>query len=56
MGSSQSIIKMSKKINLTIEYLDHTTAKLTNSSGDTFVYDPTVHEGLDAFLSQGVEE
>ena len=42
---------MKNRIELTIEHKHHTSVVLTNESGDTFTYDPTVWEGLEDFLS-----
>lgn len=42
---------MKNRIELTIEHEDHTTVVLTNDQGDTFTYNPIIHEGLEDFLS-----
>ena len=42
---------MKNKIEITIEHKHHTEVVLTNQCGDTFTYNPIVHEGLEDFLS-----
>lgn len=36
---------------ISIEHKDHSTTILTNANGDTFTYNPHIHEGLNDFLS-----
>ena len=43
---------MAKKITLEIVHQDHDKVILTNKNGDTFTYNPLVHEEFDTFLTQ----
>lgn len=40
-----------KKIQLIIEHKNHTEVVLTNKNGKTFTYNPSIHQGLEDFLS-----
>ena len=40
-----------KKIEMIIDHISHTEVLLTNKKGDTFTYNPNIHEGLEDFLS-----